>query len=361
MVLPPVATVPARRRGPTLLVALLVVASLAGCSGEATRDEPVAVASPAAAAAAAQTGHFRFFSSTSVWNSPLADNAPLDPGSGPLMASFTALVQREIREGKGPAINTSAFSVPIYTVPVGQPTVRVMLRRDSPAAALRAAWSAVPLPADAQPAAGTDRHLVVWQPSTDKLWEFWHLQHQEDGWHADWGGAMRNVYSGSGIYDASSWPGATPWWGASASSLSIAGGLITLEDLKQGQINHGLAISLPQIRAGVYTWPAQRTDGKSTNPQTLPEGAHLRLDPKVDIDALNLPPLTRMIAEAAQRYGFVVRDGASSVGLYAQDPTPTGKNPYLGSDGYFQASGAPLDSFPWASMQLLKMNLRKVQ
>jgi hypothetical protein len=34
--------------------------------------------------------------------------------------------------------------------------------------------------------------------------------------------------------------------------LSIAGGLITLEDLEKGQLNHALAISLPNGRAGVY-------------------------------------------------------------------------------------------------------------
>ena len=31
----------------------------------------------------------------------------------------------------------------------------------------------VPLPPEAQPSAGSDQHLVVWQPSSDRLWEFW--------------------------------------------------------------------------------------------------------------------------------------------------------------------------------------------
>ncbi len=44
-----------------------------------------------------------------------------------------------------------------------------------------------------------------------------------------------------------------------------------------------------------------------------------------------------MIAEAAQRYGIVVRDTAAHVTLYAQDPTPIGTNPYLlGPHGYFE-------------------------
>ena len=305
-------------------------------------------------------GAFRFFSPTSFWNTPLPADAVLDPRSAEMTAALDTEVQREIRDGKGPAINTTAFSVPIYTVPADQPTVEVNLRQSSPAAALRSAWRSVPLPDNAEPAAGTDHHLVVWQPSTDRLWEFWHLQRRFDGWEAGWGGAMQDVSTSSGAYGPDSWPGATPWWGASASSLSIAGGLITLEDLQQGKIDHVLAIALPAIRAGLYASPAQRTDGKSSDPLSLPEGAHLRLDPSVDIGALNLPPLTRMIAEAAQRYGIVVRDGASSVALYAQDPTPTGKNPFSGPNGYFEGQRAPLKSFPWNRLQLLRMELTEV-
>jgi hypothetical protein len=332
-----------------VLAALAAISAGAGCGDGADPE----------AAHSAPVAHFRFFSPASIWNTPLAASAPLDPSSAKVMAPFGAEVRDEIREGKGPAINTTAYSVPVYTVPKTQPTVRVELRRDSTATALRAAWSAVPLPPNARPAAGTDAHLVVWQPSSDQLWEFWRLRHREDGWHADWGGAIRDASSNPGVYYPSAWPGATPWWGASASSLSIAGGLITLEDLELGKINHALAIAVPRVRAGVYALPAQRTDGSAVDPLALPEGAHLRLNPNVDVAALKLPPLTRMIAESAQRYGFIVRDGASSVALYAQDPTPTGENPFPGAEGYFEGPRAPLDSFPWERVQLLKMTLRQ--
>jgi len=92
---------------------------------------------------------------------------------------------------KGPAnINTTSWSVPVYTVPAEQPTVTVTLEDASKSPALQSAWDAVPLPADAQPAEGSDKHLVVWQPSTDRLWEFWHLEQTLAGWRAAWGGAM---------------------------------------------------------------------------------------------------------------------------------------------------------------------------
>jgi hypothetical protein len=315
--------------------------------------EPVATVEPAA--------HFRFFSPTSFWNEPLAAGAALDPSSAGYVGVFDAQITAEEQTKHGPWINTISYSVPIYQVPGSQPTVQVVLENTRSASGLRSAWSAVPLPPEAHPAAGTDGHLVVWQPSTDRLWEFWRLVHDVRGWHASWGGAMQKVSSNPGVYGPEAWPGADRSWGASASSLSIAGGLITLEDLRLGQINHALAMAAPNVRAGVYASPAQRTDGTSSELLSLPEGAHLRLDPTLDLASLHLPRLTLMIAEAAQRYGIFIRDRASYVtSFYAQDPTPTGSNPYAGSTGYFEGlyPNQVLSSFPWNRLEVLKIELR---
>jgi hypothetical protein len=170
---------------------------------------------------------------------------------------------------------------------------------------------------------------------------------------------MQNVSSGMGVYGPEVWPGAQTWWGVSASSLSLVGGLITLEDLEYGRIEHALSMAIPNVRAGVYSSPAQRTDGKSSEPLSLPEGAHLRLNPKLDLAALHLPRLTLMIAEAAQRYGIFVKDGAGNVQFNAQDPNSLATNPYAGSHGYFEGLSPErlLASFPWSELQLLKMEL----
>lgn len=173
---------------------------------------------------------------------------------------------------------------------------------------------------------------------------------------------MRRVSRNPGVYSRAAWPGAKSWWGSSASSLEPAGGLITLEDLALGQINHAIGIAIPGVRAGQYTSPARRTDGKSSNPLSLPEGAHLRLDPTLDLSTLHLPPTTLLIAQAAQRYGLIVRDYAPNLTLYAQDPTPTGTNPYTGPTGYFEGKNPRelLANFPWQHLQLLKMSLHRV-
>jgi Bacterial Ig-like domain (group 3) len=308
---------------------------------------------------AGSTAPFRFFSPTSFWNQKVPADAELDPNSAALIDAFNEGITAGKQIQKGPAINTTAWSVPIYTVPANQPTVEVKLERASRSLALQSAWEEVPLPANAQPAAGTDKHLVIWQPSTDKLWEFWRLEYTASGWRASWGGAIQNASSNSGAYGPEAWPDATSRWGASASSLSIAGGLITLEDLEMGQINHALAIAIPNPRAGVYASPAERTDGLSTEPLSLPEGAHLRLEPNLDLASLHLPRLTLILAEAAQRYGIIVRDTAGNVAFYAQDPISTGTEPYTGANGYFEGKSPAqlLASFPWSHLQLLKMDL----
>lgn len=304
---------------------------------------------------------FRFFSAESFWNAPLADDAALDPNSTAITDAFEATIARGYQAGNGPWINTTDYSVPVYTVPAGQPTVSVRLASPFSAPALQSAWEEVPMPDQARPSDGTDRTLVVWQPSTDRIWEFWRLTEASEGWRAIWGGAMQGVSSSQGVYGPEAWPGARPWWGSSASSLSIAGGLITLEDLQQGRIDHALALAIPDVRAGVYASPAQRSDGTSSDPLSLPEGAHLRLDPSLDLAALHLPHSTLMIAEAAQRYGIFIRDRARVTHFFAQDPTPTGTNPYAGAGGYFEGRSPAqlLAQFPWAHLQLLAMDLHR--
>lgn len=318
--------------------------------------EPAPEAEPATEPVATP---FRFFSPTSFWNTEPGALAALDPESSSLTGVFRKEIEAAVAAGTGPWINTTNYSVPIVRVPADQPKVRVKLVSNYSAPYLQAAWEEVPIPLDARPSEGTDATLVVWQPSSDKLWEFWHASHTETGWQAAWGGAIQNVAKNRGAYDSEAWAGAKPWWGSSASSLSIAGGLITLEDLERGSIDHALALAIPSVRAGVYSSPAQRTDGTSTSSLSLPEGAHLRLDPSLDLEKLKLPPLTLEIARAAQRYGIFVRDRAKVIHFFAQDPTGLPVNPYIGKTGYFegQTPAKLLSSFPWSHLQLLRMDL----
>jgi len=297
------------------------------------------VCAPAPASAAP-----RPFAPSSFWNAPLQPDTPLDRAS----ASYVADLTRQVRT-YAPWINTTRYSSAVYTVPAGQPTVRVTLDKHDPS--LQAAWDRVPIPRGARPAAGTDRTMIVWQPSSDTMWEFWLARRPRDGWHARWGGRMEHVSRSPGYYTA------PPRWGATATSLPMLGGMMRLDELRRGRIDHALAIALPEVRADVYSWPAQRTDGTVGRAGAIPEGTRFRLDPALDLDRLRMSPLVRAMARAAQRYGVVVRDRAGSVAFYAEDPTPTGSDPYRRLFGGRYPS-ALLAQFPWAHLQALRTALR---
>jgi hypothetical protein len=301
----------------------------------------------------------RLFSPDSVWNRPLAPNAAA--GDQTLAKTFKTEVEREIGTGTGPWIQTSNFSTPLYTVGPAQRCVRVVLDVTEPyGRTLQRAFRRVPLPADARPAAGTDGHLTVWQPATDSLWEFWKLRREGGTWHAAWGGAMQGVSRSPGYFTRSAWPGARAFWGATATSLPAVAGTMMIRELEQGRIPHALAISVPDARAGVYAFPARRTDGTLRDPAAIPEGARFRVDPRVDLEKLSMPRTVRVIARAAQRYGMIVRDKTSSaVGLYAEDPTQ-----FPHTDPYarlFEGKlpSVLLKSFPWQHVQALPVRLRR--
>jgi hypothetical protein len=290
----------------------------------------------------------RPFAANSFWNTPLACNAPVDRHSG----AYVADLQRQLRQWL-PWINTTSYSSPVYTVPVDQPVVPVTVDRLSSdgqqTLALREAFSRVPIPVGAQSALGTDQVMVIWQPAWDTLWEFWGAIHEGDGWHARWGGRITHVSTNPGYYTDH------PLWGASASGLPILGGLIRISELRAGHIDHVLSLQIPQPRAGIFVWPARRTDGILDSPNAIAEGTRLRLDPALDINSLHLPLMAKMIAVAAQRYGMLVTDKAGAVTFSAEDPTPTGLDPYSGPGGFFggQWPSKVLARFPWSSLRVL--------
>jgi hypothetical protein len=323
------------------VIVLLCSPALAspGSSGSGTRvlPKPKAAATP--------------FAPSSFWNRPLADDAPLDA----LSSVYVADLQRQVRNW-GTSINTTRYGIPVYTVPPDQPTVRVALPNPTPPrrALLQAAWEEVPLPATARPSPDSDGRLVVLQPSTDTMWEFWRLHRRLDGWHAGWGGRMIGVSTNIGTYTD------PPGWGASATGIPILGGLMRIDELRERRINHGLALTIPEARARVYSWPASRTDGQVESPTAIPQGTRFRLDPRLDVSKLDVHPLVREMARAAQRYGLVVRDRGGGVGFYGEDPGPLGWNPYSGIGGIFgdRSPSSLMRQFPWKRLQALRTDLR---
>jgi hypothetical protein len=328
------------------------------------RRAPATTTLPAAPAPAPPVAAPRLFAPDSVWNAPLPATTPLDPANAVLTQTLRNTVAQNVSAGWGPWISTSETS-PLYTVPADQPSVRVKLDAGAWATGLQQTFESVPIPANAAPAAGPDAHMTVWQPSTDRLWEFFKASRKADGWHASFGGAMNDVSSSPGYFDTSSWPGLSqPVWGATATSLPVIAGTIMVDELRAGVIPHALAMNIPWAKPKVYSFPAQRTDGSSTDPNAIPEGARFRLDPALDLNTLNLPPLTRMIAVAAQRYGMIVRDQTGhAISLFAENSGAATPNPYVSAGGFFGGPNptAVMKAFPWDRLQLVRMDLRSMR
>jgi hypothetical protein len=283
-----------------------------------------------------------FFTSSGVWNKPLAVNAPLASNSSTLSGTLNWEVANY-----GSWINTTSYSTPVYTVPANQPTVVVTLDQINPL--LAADFLQVPLPADARPAQGTDGHLVVWQPSTQTMWEFWQLHKDGSGnWHTSYGGKMTNVSSNPGYFQRN---------GATATGLPLVGGLMTLQEETDGVINHALQFAIPHAKAGTWVFPAQRSDGDSTSATAIPEGTRFRLPASLNITALKLPRQTAMMAKAVQKYGMIVNDQSGAVSFRAEDPylytQQYGIDPYGYAFGG-QSPGQLLNSFPWKRLQVVK-------
>jgi hypothetical protein len=296
----------------------------------------------------------------SIWTTAVPAGAEADPRSASLATSLVKTVEDGYAMGRHAWIDYENCGGRIYTVPATQPTSRVAL--SDPTAAwrvgLQEAFTAIPIPGDAVPSGCSDATIIVVQPSTDRMWELWHARKDIDGWHADWGGATQHLSTNVGSFGPADWPGAQYYWGASASSMTMVGGMIRIEELRDGAINHALALELPQVAAGVWAWPAQRTDGTLTTADAIPYGARFRLDPSIDVDALDVPAATKVIARAAQRYGLVVREQTGwGVALGAEAPPVGGPDPYPELLGGYQP-GQIMKAFPWRSLQLLKMDLR---
>ncbi|WP_432490937.1 DUF4124 domain-containing protein [Kineococcus gypseus] len=298
----------------------------------------------------APRGHYPF-GAASVWRQEVG-GAPLHPRSSGLVAHLARQV-RDHYDGVA-AFNVSNYSTSFYSVPPEQPRVDVAFddcqkKKYTPAGLLGAGgqFTGVPIPDDAVPARGSDGQLTIYSPSTDQLWEFWRAKRVDGRWQACWGGRIDAVSTSPGYF--------TGGFGSSASGLAVSGGAVRVDDVRAGRIDHAVALQIVEPKKWTtFSWPAQRSDGFSTDPDAIPEGLRLRLDPAVDVESLELTPVARMVAEAAQRYGFIVVDKAGSVAVTGEtgEATAGAVDPWeelLGGAPHYRV----MDGFPWEDLQAL--------
>lgn len=298
------------------------------------------------------------FAPDSFWYKPIPADTPLHVNSDGFVADF--LRQKKTFYGTV-TINTTQWASPVYVVGSDVANQRidqwVCMPKFGRNAELVQQWMAVPWPAYAIPAGGADAEMTIYQPSTDTIWEFWLTRKSGAQWEACWGGKMQNASKSDGRWAA--------FFGTTATGLPFLGGQITAEELGRGEIRHVIGISLPEPEASnVVWWPAKRSDGwnPKNDANRIPEGARFRLDPSVNVDALRMRPAGKIIARAAQKFGFVVWDKAGAISLRSQNPmtyTSVGQpDPYPALFSNAPAY-AVLEGFPWERLQFLPKDYGK--
>lgn len=299
----------------------------------------------------------KVFAPTSFWYKPVPVGEVLNVNNANLVTEFN---RQRVKYYNTVEINTTSYASPVYTVPADTPTTKVgwnnCQNKSWVETAMLAQLAAVPIPANAVPASGTDTEITIYQPSTDTVWEMWQAKKDANGaWIACWGGKLVNASTSEGIMPKP--------YGTTATGLPFIGGQITAEELERGEIKHALGIALVETEHyNKYSWPANRSDG--WNPSNLPnriqEGARFRFDPSIDFDTYpGLTRAARIIAKAGQKYGFVVWDKAGAVSLRAQNPSsyPNG-NPYPALFDN-KPTYEILKTLPWNSIQFLPYNYGK--
>jgi hypothetical protein len=162
-----------------------------------------------------------------------------------------------------------------------------------------------PLPAGALVEGGArsdgDRHVLVVDRSSCKLYELWDAHPGPDGsWHAG-SGAIFDL-RGSQLRPKS-------WTSADAAGLPITPGLVRYDEVAAGHIDHAIRVTVPKSQ-NTYLWPARHAASSSSDKSLPPMGLRLRL--KAGTDLSHLPKQARIVAEAMRTYGVIVADNGSA-------------------------------------------------
>jgi len=298
----------------------------AGAGGAGAAGGPPGKAGAAGAGGGAggpgtPTGAWRPFSDTSPWNTPIPQAPAIDPDSAALVADLAA----SMPSGASFWINIQQYSIPVYwadtSTPLQKMSVTVLAGEGFGTGAPTSTM--VPIPAGALPAAGTDRHLCIVDKQAHTEWGMWDASNGAAGWTCSV--AATSDLSGTGVRPPKT--GNPSWWtsaGARACGFPLIAGLITVEEMQKGKIEHALVVAYSHIRSHFYKSPASTAQG-TTNmaipTRGIPCGGRIQLDPALDVSGLALSASGKIIARALQAYGAYVGDFSGAISLYA-DASP---------------------------------------
>jgi len=222
-------------------------------------------------------------------------DAPVNPNSAAYVASIGLSAHLHPDFGTNPS-----YGIP-YTV-VGPRQHKVTIKfTEYPAESNPGPY---PVPADAPIEGGGrngqgDKHVLVLQRGSCKLYEMYDAQREGAGWSAS-NGAVFNLRSTALRPEG--------WTSADAAGLPIFPLLVRYPEVASGQIDHALRVTVPETQAG-YIHPATHFASASSNPSLPPMGLRLRLKASYSLDGFHDESL--IILEALKRYGLIVADNGS--------------------------------------------------
>jgi hypothetical protein len=227
-------------------------------------------------------------------NQEIAD-APVDPNSASYIASIGLSAHLHPDFGTNPS-----YGIP-YTV-VGPKQRKVPIKfTEYPAESNPGPY---PVPADAPIEGGGrngqgDKHVLVLQEGSCKLYELYDARRQGAGWSAS-NGAVFNLRSTALRPEG--------WTSADAAGLPVFPLLVRYPEVASGRIDHALRVTVPETQAG-YIHPATHFASSSSNQSLPPMGLRLRLKASYSLAGFHGESL--IILEALERYGLIVADNGS--------------------------------------------------
>lgn len=187
------------------------------------------------------------------------------------------------------------YGIPYVVVPPSQPLVPIRYTDYAD----ESDPGPFPIPADAPVEAGADRHLLVLQSGTCRLYELFNARSSATGWDAS-SGATFDLRSNA-LRPAG-------WTSADAAGLPILPGLLRYDEVASGEIRHALRFTISTSQRA-YIPPARHFAGIPDD-RVPPMGARFRLRRDVDLSRYRGQAL--VILRALQRYGMIVADNGSS-------------------------------------------------
>ncbi|MEV0459188.1 hypothetical protein [Catellatospora methionotrophica] len=237
------------------------------------------------------------FPADNVWRADVS-KLPVHSSSGTIVNSIGASARMHPDFGSG-LWQGAPIGIPVTTIRPGQKTVKVSFEY-----AGESDKGPYPIPADAKVEGGRnssgDRHVILHDPATCKVYELYAAYPSGAGWRAG-SGAIFDLRSNK-LRPAG-------WTSADAAGLSVFAGLVRYEEVAAGRINHALRITVPRTRNS-YVWPARHAASSRPDAALPPMGLRLRL--KASVDTSKMPKQARIIAEAMKKYGVIVADNGSA-------------------------------------------------